>query len=401
MRRFIFLVVLPAIGCRSTLDDGLYDAWRDDAVTLIAPGGKVIVSPLLQGRVMTTRVGAADSTGFICYREIQEGEKHEGFNNFGGQDRFWLGPEGGRHSLYFAPGIVQSRENWKVPENLDRGPFPVIATLVDRVRMERPLEFASTSGTNFQAKVEREVGLIPQADMKRALKVALETGTSYVGSYSENRLTNTGPEVWVKEAGIPNIWILGQFVPGRRAVIIAPVKDSSDPGYRDEDYFGKVPPSRLKVLPASAGKAVLLLADGWAEGKFGVSWKSVVLSPDASRRMGVAGSFDFDRNLLIVVRFDVPESPADYASSFWKGTHGDWEGDLFQCYNSDRSKTPDERYAFYELESVSPNPALAPGQTVAHRQETHCFQGEYPRLKELASKILGIDLDEVRKSFDF
>ena len=39
-----------------------------------------------------------------------------------------------------------------------------------------------------------------------------------------------------------------------------------------------------------------------------------------------------------------------------------------------------------------------PGQAVRHRHATYCFQGDYEPLRELARKILGVDLDEVKRS---
>ena len=37
-------------------------------------------------------------------------------NVFGGEDRFWLGPEGGQFALYFKPGDPFDLDHWQVPE---------------------------------------------------------------------------------------------------------------------------------------------------------------------------------------------------------------------------------------------------------------------------------------------
>ena len=107
---------------------------------------------------------------------------------------------------------------------------------------------------------------------------------------------------------------------------------------------------------------------------------------------------DFRRNLLVVVKFEVPPEKSLYGNSTWKKVQPDpYAGDLFQTYNSDAAAgTPPGRYGFYELESVSPSRELAPGESVHHRHLTYCFQGDYGALRDLARAILGVDLDEVR-----
>jgi hypothetical protein len=148
-----------------------------------------------------------------------------------------------------------------------------------------------------------------------------------------------------------------------------------------------VGPDRLKVL----GNAVLFRADARKEGKFGIP---------QSRTTGRAGSFDFQKNLLVVVTFDVPPEPALYGNSAWVKEQPDpYTGDLFQTYNNDASPgTAGARYPFYELESVSPSRELKQGESVRHRQATYCFQGDYGQLRSLAREVLGVDLDEVKKA---
>jgi len=361
---------------------------KQDAIVFEGEGGsKVLVSPRYQGRIMTTRVGKVESVGFVSTDEIAEGEVHESFNNFGGQDRFWLGPEAGQFGIYFPAGVELKRDLWKVPPDFNRGPFTVVEKTPRKARFAREMSVTNYTGTRFKAKVEREVGLIPSERLKDELKVALPRGVSYAGSYSDNSLANAGDRRWDKETGLINIWILGQFAPGSRAVIIAPFKPGDGPAYRDEMYFGKVPADRLKLL----GNAVLFRADARKEGKFGM--------PQA-RTSGVAGSFDFEKNLLVVVKFDVPTDPALYGNSAWVKVQPDpYSGDLFQTYNSDASSgKPPGRYAFFELESVSPSRELAPGESVRHRQATFCFQGDYQALNGLAREVLGVDLDDVKKA---
>ena len=86
---------------------------------------KVMVIPAWQGRVMTTSASGdeGDSYGWINYRFINEGKVSSQFNPVGGEERFWLGPEGGPFSLYFKEGQEQVYDNWIVPPVLDTEAF--------------------------------------------------------------------------------------------------------------------------------------------------------------------------------------------------------------------------------------------------------------------------------------
>ncbi len=43
-----------------------------------------------------------------------------------GEERLWLGPEGGQFSIYFKKGDPFVYDNWQVPDWLDTAPFDVI-----------------------------------------------------------------------------------------------------------------------------------------------------------------------------------------------------------------------------------------------------------------------------------
>jgi hypothetical protein len=392
--RKVFIMAVPfalsAVGCAST--GGTFNQARKaaggSAVVLSGDGGsRVLVAPALQGRILTTEVGAVDSVAFVSLPEIHEGEVHTAFNNFGGQDRFWIGPEAGQFGIYFPPGAELDRKIWRVPPDLNAGGFPVVGKTDSTVRFSRDMTVTNYRGTPYKVRVDREVGLIPSGRLPDEIGVTVPAGVHYAGSYSQNSLINAGLEAWKKDTGLINIWVLGQFAPGDRTVIIAPTRPGSGPAYRDEMYFGKVPADRLKVV----GNAVVFRADAKKEGKFGVSQE---------RTTGRAGSFDFAKDLLVVVKYDVPREKALYGNSAWVKNQPDpYSGDLFQTYNSDGpGGKPPGRYAFYELESVSPSVELKPGEAVRHRHATYCFQGEYGQLRDLARAALGVDLDEVKRA---
>ena len=381
------------VGCLSNSTG--FDSIREfldktaDAVVLQGENGaKLIVSPHLQGRIMTAKVGKVESTGLVPQKTIEEGETHEHFNNFGGIDRFWIGPEAGQYGVYFPPGAKKlTRDNWQVPASFDKGVFEIKDQNADRIQLQKEMEVTNLQGVTFQVTVTREIGLIPSDNLNTELGIKLPEGISYLGCYSDNHLQNSGETDWDPASGLIGIWVLGMFNASDQAVVIAPFKTSESDGkapYND-DYFGKVSEDRLKIVD----NAVIFRGDARKVGKFGLS---------QVRTTGLAGSFDFDKNLLTVVRFSVPETMERYGNSAWKVQQEEpYAGDVFQSYNNGDNDNPAEvaQDAFFELESASPVRPLKKGESISHRHATFHFQGARAELDKLALQLLGISLGKV------
>jgi hypothetical protein len=77
-------------------------------------GARVAVCPDLQGRVMTSAASGdpGSSFGWINHDLLASGKKDPHFNAYGGEDRFWLGPEGGQFALFFAKGATFDLAHW-------------------------------------------------------------------------------------------------------------------------------------------------------------------------------------------------------------------------------------------------------------------------------------------------
>ncbi|MEP7258908.1 MAG: DUF6786 family protein, partial [Flavitalea sp.] len=91
-------------------------------------GGKILLSADYQGRVMTSTATGDSGTsyGWINYDLISSGKKKAAFNPVGGEERFWLGPEGGQYSLYFKGGDSFNIANWQVPAVIDTLPYDIV-----------------------------------------------------------------------------------------------------------------------------------------------------------------------------------------------------------------------------------------------------------------------------------
>lgn len=89
-------------------DVDFFESQKIETLELAGENGqaRVLIVPGYQARVMTSTAsgGSGDSYGWINHKWIASGRLSPQFNPFGGEERFWLGPEGGKFSWYFEPG---------------------------------------------------------------------------------------------------------------------------------------------------------------------------------------------------------------------------------------------------------------------------------------------------------
>jgi acetyl esterase/lipase len=361
-------------------------------------GGRVAVCPEWQGRVMTSTCDgpAGLSFGFINREFIEAGQPNPHFSNYGAEDRLWLSPEGGPFSLWFKPGVEQKLANWYTPPALNEGAFEVISpTLSPTLRMTRRMCFENASATPFDLTATREVRLLERADLaglfgESAAAAMTGPGVKIVGYETVNTIQNQGPPM-SKPKGLVSIWVLGMLNAGPENVIIMPYRPG-DPSALGpvvkSDYFGSVPPERLKITP----QAILFRADGHYRAKLGTSQK---------RARNVLGSINFADGVLSLVQFTMSNDPSrqDYINNMWQVPQAEpYVGDVANTYN-DGPPEPGKKGLgpFYEIESLSPTRALATGQSLVHHHRTLHIQADPATLTRLAKQILGVDLAMVRQ----
>ncbi|MCK4602279.1 MAG: hypothetical protein KAU28_07420, partial [Phycisphaerae bacterium] len=201
-----------------------------DIIELASPGeareARVAVAPAYQGRVMTSTLSgvAAGEPGFgwINTAFIKAGEQDPHFNNYGGEDRFWLGPEGGQFALWFAEGEPFDMAHWKTPKGFGTGTFEVTSHDEKSVAMATRFEVENYSGTRFDCAVNRTIAALDSSEVAGLLGAAVPGGLAMVAFESVNTLTNAGEAAWTKEAGLLSIWTLGQYKPLPRGKVIVP-----------------------------------------------------------------------------------------------------------------------------------------------------------------------------------
>ncbi len=357
-----------------------------EVVVLESPsGGRVAVSPTYQARVMTSAVGPDDeSLGFVHRAFIEAGKAGTQFDNYGGEDRFWLGPEGGQYALYFAKGAPFGFGSWQTPAAFQEGAWAASSRTPSSLTFNRKFSVESRLGTRFDLDVARELRVLAAADVQRHLGVAPAPSVRWVAFESRNAVTNAGRAAWTEATGLISVWILGMFAPAHDAKVIVPFNAAAQGPLVNDAYFGKVPPERL----SARGAALVFTCDGEYRSKIG-------LGP--ARARSVAGSYSPGARLLTIVHYDKPEGEKRYVNSMWEEQREPFAGDVLNSYN-DGPPAPGKPAlgGFYELETSSPAAALRPGETLTHTHRTFHFVGEATELEPIAKAVLGVSLAEVR-----
>lgn len=389
-----------AAGCASSEKSYDMGSYGYDAAFLRAHGieflelqrpgepAKVMVVPALQGRVMTSTAGGdgGDSFGWINYRFLEAGEWNTQFNPVGGEERFWIGPEGGAFSYYFKPGAEQVYANWVVPPVIDTEPYHVEEQAADRVRFSKSADLLNASGVAFAMGIERTVSLLDADAVERLLGMKLPSGLEVVAYESENILTNRGEKPWTKQSGLPSIWLLGMFNPTPTTTVFIPYEQQAEGAVVNDTYFGKVPSDRLVV------------ADGMVRFRIDGKYRSKIGVPGA-RALSLCGSYDSERQVLTLLRFSRPEGPADYVNGQWGPQQDAFNGDVINAYNDGPVEDGSIMGPFYEIETSSPGAALSPGESIVHRQAVLHIQGDKSALGQVVRHLFDCDLDDIAGTF--
>ena len=348
-------------------------------------GAQIIILPAYQGRVMTSTAdgNGGMSFGWINYDLIDSNKEEEHFHAFGGEERFWLGPEGGHFSIYFKKGDPFDFDHWYVPKAIDTEPFILVSSSKTEANFQREIYLKNYSGFEFNLKVNRHIRLLSKTEIPLLLGFPLPENLQIVGFESNNSITNIGNTPWTKEKGLLSIWILSMFNAGNKTTIAVPYKQGNENDLGKlvtDDYFGKVPVDRLKIKNG----VIFLNADANYRSKIGISPK---------RALPILASFDQINEVLTIAQFSLPEFPADYVNSLWEMQEKPFDGDVVNAYN-DGLIDGKQMGKFYELESSSPAATLNVGESMHHLHRTIHLKGNSNELNEITKTLLGIQLSE-------
>ncbi len=363
-----------------------------DSVILLKNGdAQVIVSPKYQGKVFTSTANGlgGSSAGWINYKAMLSDSVAKHINAYGGEDRMWLGPEGGQFSIFFKPGDKMVFDNWQTPAGLDSEPWLLNSHDSLSVSMSKDLKLLNFSGTAFNAALSRKVKLMLAADLSQNLGISADFSVKWVGFETSNTLTNSGTETWTRDKGTINIWMLAMLTPSETGVVAIPyIKgDEKELGkVATTNYFGEIPPDRIKT-----GDGILFFkVDGKHRSKLGLSDK---------RATSFAGSYDGSRRMLTILQFTKPAASSGYINQLWEIQKEPFKGDVINSYNDGPLANGTQMGPFYEIESSSPAAFLAPGESLTHTQRIFHFVGDESKLSLISTKILGVTIEQIKSSF--
>lgn len=358
---------------------------HDSVIVLQSGDARVIVSPKYQGKVFTSSASgeAGPSFGWIHYKAF-DGPLDAHMNAYGGENRLWLGPEGGKFSLFFPPGSKMEFANWKTPTAFDTEPWEVTGRDSGTVTLKKDMQLTNYAGTALKLSINRSIAILDREGINNALSLAADTAVHAVGYRTVNTLVNTGDAPWNETTGMPCLWLLDMFNPSPSTVIVIPYGgDTTKPA--TTDYFGEIPADRIKYDQ----NVLFFKADGKSRGKLGIH---------PTRSKPVAGSYDAEHKVLTITEFDV-DTAARYLNQEWNTTKPPFSGDAVNAYNDGPLADGGQMGPFYELESVSPAAFLAPGQSQVHPHSVFHFTGPEPALDTICRKVLGVSIQKIKTIF--
>jgi len=374
-------------------DDLAFLKQHTDVIIIEDKSGRsqVAVLPTLQGRAMTSTAEGLEglSFGWINRDLVASGETVEHINVYGGEDRFWIGPEGGQYSIFFKKDVPFDLEHWFTPASIDTEPFELVSKSQSRAILKKDMQLENFSGTIFNVRVDREIRVLERSEALEALEIKPAKTVKMVAFESNNKMTNTGTKAWEKETGLLSIWILGMFNPSPTTTIVVPFSGGPEKEFGpivNDAYFGKVPSDRLVVKDG----VMFFSGDGQYRSKIG-------LSPQRARP--ILGSYDIANQVLTIVQYNKPEAAVDYVNSMWELQDEPYKGDVVNSYNDGPSEPGAKPLGpFYELETSSPAAALRPGQTISHIHRTFHLQGSEAELESIAKATLGVTIAEIKSA---
>ena len=362
-------------------------------IVILGEGDSLVaVSPKYQGRVMTSTFGGVEgpSLGWINHELLADNKIGLQTYQIGGEDRFWVGPQGGDYSIFFPMGSIYSADNWRAPAGISVDNWRMTARSKTQARFEKDTDFENAKGKRFKVKAERELTVLNRTQISEILGIEIPEAVKVVGFQSFNKLTNMGETPWGADSGMLNISVQSCFNANKKVRVFIPYK----PG--DPEKLGDI--VRDNYFEASgAGDGSLLVdpayisfrADGRKMAGIGVSGK---------RSEGIALSYDDTNRVLTIILYIKPSGERSYLQNSWRRSGVQrFDGDAISVYNNGPlARTSVIADPFYEISTHSPALNLAPNKSQFHLQRTFHFGGSEYDLGLISYKLTGIAIGQLR-----
>ena len=307
-------------------------------------GGRIVVCPEWNGRVLTSTCGGLEGDSFGCVN-VQAIDA-ECYEDFGGEDLWTISP--------FVCSFVL--ENIK--EN--------------KAVLQRTLQMADANGTSVECLLTRSISLLSRknagAMFGDAVTDALEqSDVSVIGFDTENTVrTQEKAHIACRQRGMFN-------ASPYTAIIVPTLPESfaSEPFSVDVDYLGSAPHGRIRYLP----KTLLIRADGQKRCQVTMPFSS---SPP------IFGAVESRSGTLTLWTFDLPNNPE--------------KTDMIRIYNPDRHHGNGfDRAAYYEVNCFSTVRELLPEDSFTYYQCTLHLIADNSVLDGIIRQTFGIALEDISK----
>lgn len=356
-----------------------------------SPGREVLCAPSLVGRVMSSTFDArrGNALGWIGVDAIKKGPVDPIFNNFGGEERLWFGPEGSQFGLHFARW-PQNLTNYRVQPAVSSQAYQVTQISQDRdfLVMEARIELTNLAGTDFKLNVRRTIRMVESCPYSLGGGRRVES----FGFQSETLVTNVSEFPIRKETGLICCWTLGQHPNIDGCFVVLPFKPGS------VQRLGK--PIRLDYCKDLCPGGIFPRAR-WSLGKNRALFQSdgkcrTKLAVSPARAVCRLGSVNFDGDELIINDFDCyPELP--YVAPYWRHLSAEeiLDGEALSCYIDGPDESGQRDGNFYELETLSPALPLQPRESFLHRNRVLHIRGSQASIESIATRFLHVGRADV------
>jgi hypothetical protein len=304
---------------------------------------------------------------------------------YGGENRLWIGPEGGRFSVFFKPGAEQVYDNWQTPAPFDSETWINTGNNSREVIMNKVMTLHSYTGKHLEMQVQRMVKLLDRIDAEETLHIRIPDGVKHVAYVTMNTITNTGNFGWTEDGGAPCLWMADMLPTGDNSFTFIPFVGDARPS-AVSDYFGIIPDGRY----VEAGGFAFLKTDGRYRSKVGLP---------ATKSTGMAANYNPEAERLTICFFDVHPSKA-YLSEAWDIEADPLKGEVVHAYNDGPLADGTQMGPFLELESASPAAFLSPRQSLSHIHGLCHFIGNVKDLSSVTQSLFGAPLEKIMKLYN-
>src|SRR6185503_7040246 len=144
---------------------------NDSVVVLNTRDGnsQLIVSPKYQAKVFTSTDSGVNgrSFGWINYKTFAQTSIDPHMNAYGGEDRLWLGPEGGKFSIFFRPRNEMTFDHWHTPTAFDFEQWTLTMKSANKASLSKSTRVLNYLGVIFQLNIVRDIEILePDAEKK-------------------------------------------------------------------------------------------------------------------------------------------------------------------------------------------------------------------------------------------